>query len=59
MIDSSAVQSLRRTDTKLLAYGPFLEMLRGQGHACATNWLDHHAAQVGRQSTVNVKKLFA
>jgi hypothetical protein len=32
MIDSSNVASLQRTDTKSLAHGPFLEMLRGQGH---------------------------
>lgn len=43
MIDSSALPSLRRSDTKLLAHGPFLNRLRGQGHTRATAWLAEHA----------------
>ena len=39
MIDSSQLASLQRTDTKLLAHGPFLELLRGQGRERASAWL--------------------
>jgi NTE family protein len=58
MIDSSQVASLQRTDTKLLAHPLFLELLRSQGHECATAWLADHAHGVGRRSTVDVKKCF-
>ena len=56
MIDSSSVASLQRTDTKSLAHGPFLEMLRGQGHERASAWLSDHFDGIGRRSTVDVKQ---
>jgi NTE family protein len=59
MIDSSHLASLQRTDTKLLAHGPFLDLLRGQGRECAAAWLSNHADGIGRRSTVDVKKWFA
>jgi NTE family protein len=59
MIDSSQLESLQRTDTKLLAHGPFLELLRGQGRERAIAWLADHSRGVGRRSTVDVKKWFA
>jgi NTE family protein len=59
MIDSSDLVSLQRTDTKLLAHGPFLELLRGQGRERAIAWLADHSRGVGRRSTVDVKKWFA
>lgn len=58
MIDSSQQPSLRRSDTKLLAHAPFLEMLRDQGRAAATRWLADHFDQVGRQSTVDLGQCF-
>jgi NTE family protein len=58
MIDSSEVASLHRTDTKLLAHGPFLDQLRGQGRERAVAWLSHHSDGIGRRSTVDVKKWF-
>ena len=58
MIDSSRLVSLQRTETKLLAHGPFLELLRGQGRERATAWLSDHSDGVGRRSTVDVKKWF-
>lgn len=58
MIDSSHLASLQRTETKLLAHGPFLEQLRQQGRECATDWLSDHAEGVGRRSTVDVKQWF-
>ena len=58
MIDSSELPSLQRSDTKLLAHGPFLDLLRGQGRERATAWLAEHADGIGRRSTVDVEKWF-
>jgi NTE family protein len=58
MIDPSHLASLQRSETKLLAHGPFLELLRGQGRECATAWLAEHVDGIGRRSTVDVKKCF-
>ena len=59
MIDSSDVPSLQRTETKLLAHGPFLELLRGQGRECGNAWLSENIDDFGRRSTVDMKKWFA
>ena len=59
MIDSSRLASLERSETKLLAHAPFLELLRSQGHQRASAWLAEHADGVGQRSTVDVKKWFA
>lgn len=59
MIDSSKLVSLQRSETKLLAHAPFLELLRGQGHERATAWVAEHFDAVGQRSTVDVKKWFA
>lgn len=58
MIDSSQVASLQRTDTKLLAHAPFLELLRGQGQERAAAWVAEHFDGVGKRSTVDTKKWF-
>ena len=58
MIDSSDLTSLQRTETKLLAHGPFLELLRGQGRDRAAAWRVESAGQVGKRSTVDVQKWF-
>lgn len=58
MIDSTQLASLQRTETKLLAYGPFLELLRGQGRERAAAWLAEHFDGVGRRSTLDVRKWF-
>ncbi len=58
MIDASQLVSLERSETKLLAHPPFLELLRGQGRDRATDWLASHAGGVGRRSTLDVKKWF-
>ncbi len=58
MIDTSDVKSLQRSDTKALAHGPFLEMLRDQGRDCGNAWLAEHYAAVGTRSSINVKALF-
>lgn len=59
MIDSSQLASLQRTDTKLLAHSPFLDLLRGQGRERACAWLANHSDAIGRRSTIDVKTLFA
>jgi NTE family protein len=56
MIDSSKLASLQRTETQMLAYGPFLEMLRGQGHERALAWLSDAADSVGRRSSIDVQQ---
>jgi NTE family protein len=58
MIDSSQLATLQRTDTKMLAHAPFLEMLRGQGHERASQWLTEHAAALGRASTLDIRRCF-
>lgn len=59
MIDASELVSLERSETKLLAHSPFLELLRGQGRERARDWLSLHADGVGRRSTLDMKKLFS
>ncbi|CAN5909907.1 patatin-like phospholipase family protein [soil metagenome] len=59
MIDSHDLTSMQRSDTKLLAHGPFLERLHGQGRERAQEWLAEHAGGIGRRSTVDVKRWFA
>jgi NTE family protein len=58
MIDSSQLQSLQSSDTKLLAHGPFLDLLHLQGHNCATAWLAKNADKVGDQSAIDLEKYF-
>ncbi len=56
MIDASHLASLQRTETQLLAYGPFLESLRAQGRERARTWLASHADGVGRRSTLDMRQ---
>ncbi len=58
MINSSHLASLQCAETKLLAHGPFLELLHRQGHECASAWLAEHFDGVGCRSTVDLKKYF-
>ena len=58
MVDASQLPSLQRTETKLLAHAPFLELLRDQGRARGANWLSEHSDDVGRRSTLDLKKCF-
>ena len=59
MIDIAQQAALQRTDTKMLAHGPFLERLRAQGRACGEGWIAEHGQAVGRQATVDLKRWFA
>ncbi|WP_343051274.1 patatin-like phospholipase family protein [Pseudaquabacterium terrae] len=58
MIDSNDLPSLQRTDTKRLAYGPFLERLCAQGRERAAAWLVNDASGIGRRSTIDVHERF-
>ena len=56
MIDTHALASAQRTETKLIAHLPFLELLRDQGRARAQDWRDEHGAAVGHASSVDLKQ---
>ncbi len=58
MVDASEIATLHRSDTKMLAHAPFLEMLREQGQVRAAEWVVRHFDRVGRASTVDVARLF-
>jgi NTE family protein len=58
MIDSGHLASMQRTETKLLAHAPFLELLRAQGRECTTAWLAENADAVGQRATVDIKQYF-
>jgi NTE family protein len=58
MVDSAAHASLQRSDTKLLAHGPFLDRLRDQGRSCGQTWIEQHGDQVGRKATVDLGHWF-
>lgn len=53
MIDSS-LDVLQRSETKMLAYAPFLEILKEQGSKQAKSWLSQHATSVGKRSTADL-----
>jgi NTE family protein len=59
MIDSSGLVDLERSDTKLLAHGPFLELLREQGMTRCNDWLAQHAPAIGHLATLDVQECFA
>jgi NTE family protein len=59
MIDTSHLASLQRTETKLLAHGPFLDFLHGQGRKRAARWLVESADAVGKRSTVDLQRWFS
>jgi NTE family protein len=56
MIDSSNLASLQRAETQLLAYGPFLELLRGQGRERTLAWFSDHSDNVGRRSSIDMQQ---
>ena len=58
MIGGSELESLARSDSKLLPHAPFLQRLQVQGRAHAQDWLDAHARELGKRSTIDVKGLF-
>jgi hypothetical protein len=53
MIDSH-LDVLQRSETQMLAYTPFLEMLKAQGIEQANVWLSRHSASVGKKSSIDL-----
>ena len=58
MIDINELPTLERSDTKVLAHTPFLELLRVQGNERGREWLKAHADSIGERGTLDVKKWF-
>jgi NTE family protein len=58
MIGGSELESLARSESKLLPHTPFLQRLQAQGHEHAQAWLHDHGAEVGKRSTIDVPALF-
>ena len=58
MIDSSRLPCLQRTDTKVLAHGPFLQLLMRQGRERVQAGIGEHGAAVGRRATLDVTRYF-
>jgi NTE family protein len=59
MIDTSHLPAFQQSDTKLLAYGPFLTWLRDLGKKQASAWLSGPSSAVGRHSSVDLHALLA
>lgn len=53
MIDAENLDVLRRSETKLLAYGPFLEMLRDHGRIRTKQWLAENLQSIGKRGTLD------
>lgn len=58
MVDSSQLPLLERGETRLLAHGPFLELLKEQGQQRARQWLETHASAIGRAATIDLAQVF-
>jgi NTE family protein len=58
MIDVCKLATLERAETRALAHGPFLELLRDQGLERAATWVADHAGDVGERSSIDVNKWF-
>lgn len=58
MIDTE-LAVMQRSETKMLAHTPFLEMLRDQGREQGARWLQVNAASVGVKGTVDLAQWLA
>ncbi len=58
MIDTRELATFQQSETKLLAYGPFLEQLRDLGRERGRAWLASSLAAVGQRSSIDVEALF-
>ena len=56
-IDVRDAEPLREHETKLLAYGPFLQQLRELGEAHAHRWLQQHRGALGQRGTFDLSAL--
>jgi NTE family protein len=53
LIDANQLELLRRSETQVLAYAPFLEMIKQQGRERARHWLANNLGAVGQRSTMD------
>ncbi|MDP3700725.1 MAG: patatin-like phospholipase family protein [Hylemonella sp.] len=58
MIDTSQIESLGRSDSKLLPHAPFLQRLQVQGRERAARWLQTDAPALGQRSSIDMQALF-
>ena len=58
MIDTRELAAFQQSDTKLLAYGPFLEWLRDLGRERGRAWWGAYSAALGQRSSIDVEALF-
>lgn len=58
MVDSQDLASMQRTETKLIAHTPFLELLHAQGRERTAAWLGEHAGAIGKRSTLDMAACF-
>ncbi len=58
MIDTRELESLGRSDSKLLPHGPFLQLLQEQGRERTVAWLASDAAALGQRSSIDMQALF-
>lgn len=58
MVDTGQLASLGRSDSKLLAHGPFLQQLHLQGREHAAAWLQTDGAALGQRSSIDLEALF-
>jgi len=58
MIDTTELESLSRSDSKLIPHAPFLQRLHDEGQEHGAAWLREGAPALGRRSTIDVKGLF-
>lgn len=58
MVDSSQLPLLERGETRLLAHGPFLELLKEHGRQRAGQWFGDHRSAIGHASTIDLLQLF-
>lgn len=58
LVDADDLAPMRRSETKILAYGPFLERLREHGRERAAHWLAAQGAAVGQRSSVDLAARF-
>lgn len=58
VIEAEDIISELPSETKLAANKWFFEMLRDHGRERAKNWINRHAAQIGKKSTIQLTNLF-
>jgi NTE family protein len=59
LIDADEHLATLPGETRLIAHLPFLENLRDRGRERAQQWLQAHGSRVGRESSVDLERLFA